>query len=99
MFILLSYSLMLGLGLGLGLRLGLVLGLGSSRNDLDDHYRWLQPIDLNLDLLGIAHLDNESSVQRQIKNLREDSPVHVFNMSMQPTQCRGGHSSNLRILG
>ena len=27
-----------------------------------DHFRWLQPINLNLDLLGITHLDHESRV-------------------------------------
>ena len=53
----------LGFGLGFGLGLGLVLGLGSSRDDLDDHFRRLQPIDLNLDLLGTTHLDHESRVQ------------------------------------
>ena len=46
----------------LGLRLGLVLGLGSSWDDLDDHLRRLQPIDLNLDLLGTTHLDDEGRV-------------------------------------
>ena len=30
-----------------------MVGLGSNRDDLDDHFRWLQPIDLNLDLMGI----------------------------------------------
>ena len=29
-------------------------------DDLDDHPRRLQPIDLNLDLLGITHLVHES---------------------------------------
>ena len=52
----------LGLGLSLGSGLGLVLGLGSSRDDLDDHFGRLQPIDLDLDLLGAAHLDHESRV-------------------------------------
>ena len=36
--------------------------VGSSRDDLDDHFRRLQPIDLNLDLLGTTHLDHESRV-------------------------------------
>ena len=70
----LEFGLWLGFGLGLrfglgfgsrfGLRLGLglVLGLGSSWDDLDDHFRWLQPNDLNLDLLGITHLDHKSRV-------------------------------------
>ena len=30
--------------------------------DLDDHFRRLQPNDLNLGLLGTSHLDNESKV-------------------------------------
>ena len=42
--------------------LELASGLGSSRDDLDDHFRRFQPIDLNLDLLGITHLDHESRV-------------------------------------
>ena len=48
----LGFGLGFGLGLGLGLKLGLrqALGLGSSRDDLDDHFRRLQPTDLNLDL-------------------------------------------------
>ena len=41
-----------GLKLGSGLGFGLVLGLGSSRDDLDDHCRWLQPTDLDLDHEG-----------------------------------------------
>ena len=49
-------------GLGLGLRLGLVLGLGSNQDDLVDHFRRLQSINLNLDLLGITHLDYEGRV-------------------------------------
>ena len=31
---------------------------------LDDHFTWLQPIDLNLDLLGIINLDHESTRQK-----------------------------------
>ena len=58
----LGFGFGLGLSLGLGLGLGLVLGLGSSREDLDDHFRRLQPIDLNLELLGTTHLDHESRV-------------------------------------
>ena len=56
----------LGLGLVLGLRLGLglALGLGSSRSGLDDHFRLLRPIDLNLNFLGICHLDHESRVNK-----------------------------------
>mgnify|MGYP002803401314 CR=1 FL=1 len=50
----------LGLWLRLRLGLGLGLGLGSSRDDLDHHFRRLQPIDLNLDLVGTTHLDHES---------------------------------------
>ena len=46
--------------LGLEPRLWLGLVLGSSWGDLGDHSRWLQPIDLNLDLLGTAHLEHES---------------------------------------
>ena len=43
-----------GTPLGLGLGFGLVLGLGSGWDDLDDHFRWLQPIDINLHLLSIT---------------------------------------------
>ena len=54
----------LGLGLGLRLRLGLrlVLWLGLSWDDLDDHFRRLQPTDPNSNLPGITHLDQESRV-------------------------------------
>ena len=38
------------------------LGLGSSRDDLDGRLGWRQPVDLDLDLLGIAHLDHDSRV-------------------------------------
>ena len=38
------------------------LGLGSYRGNLGDHFRPPQPIDLNLDVLGITHLDHESRV-------------------------------------
>ena len=31
-------------------------------DDLHDHFEWLQPTDLNLDLLGTTHLDHESKV-------------------------------------
>ena len=51
---------MFGLGFGFGSGSGFGFGLGW--DDLDDHFRWLQPIDLNLDLLGAAHLDHESRV-------------------------------------
>ena len=67
----LGFGLRLGLGLGLGLVLGLrlgkvlVLGLWSSRDDLDDHFRLLQPINLNLELLGITLLDHESRVSER----------------------------------
>ena len=46
----LLFGLGLGLGLGLvlglrlGLRLGLELRLVSSRDDLDDHFRWHRPL-------------------------------------------------------
>ena len=49
-----------GLSSPLGSGFGLGFGLGSSLGDLDDHFRWLEPIDLNLDPLGITHLDHES---------------------------------------
>ena len=51
-----------GTPLGLGLGFGLVLGLGSGWDDLDDHFRRLQPIDLNLDILGTTHLIHENRV-------------------------------------
>ena len=35
-----------------------------TRDDLDDYFRRLQPNDLNLDLLGITHLDHESEVTK-----------------------------------
>ena len=47
---------MLGFGLGFGFRIGL------GRDDLDDHFRWLQPIDLGLGLLCISHLDHQRRV-------------------------------------
>ena len=50
----------------LRLGVGLVLGLKTSRDDSDDHFRRLQPIDLNLDLLGITHLDYDSRVHHSI---------------------------------
>ena len=40
--------------------------LSSSLDDLDDHFRWPHRVDLNLDLLGITHLDHESRVQRTL---------------------------------
>ena len=53
--------------LGLGLGLGLVLGLRSSRDDIDDHLRRLQPIDLNSDMLGITYLNHESGVIEKLE--------------------------------
>ena len=41
-----------------------MLGVGSSWDDLFDHFRRPQPIDLNLDLLGNTHLDHESRVKK-----------------------------------
>ena len=60
----LGFGLGFGLGLSLGLRLGLglVLGLGSSRDDLDDHFRRPQPTYPNSDLPGTTHSDHESRV-------------------------------------
>ena len=34
----------------------------SYSDDYDDHFRRLQPSDLNLEILGITHLDHESRV-------------------------------------
>ena len=35
-------------------------------DDLDDHVRWLAPIDLNLDYMGITHLDCVTLVHRKL---------------------------------
>ena len=38
----------------------------SYSDDNDDHLRWLPPSDLNLEQLGITHLDHESRVEGNI---------------------------------
>ena len=42
-----------------------------TRYDLDDHFKWLQPIALNLDLSGTTHLDHERQVRiAQVQELQ-----------------------------
>ena len=53
----------------------------SCLDDSDDHLRWLAPTDLNLDYMGITHLDcvtNINSVSKIYKWSRVIFVAHLF---------------------
>ena len=48
------------------------------REDLDDHFRRLQPNDLNLDLLRITHLNHDAGTVVSIDINRSGLPARMF---------------------
>ena len=53
----------------------------SCLDDSDDHLRWVAPTDLNLDYMGITHLDCVTRVPLElVHNFRTDFPENCLSI-------------------